>query len=385
MSIITGEKNKFYSKLFGRAGGNRARSNRDLISNGYSKDGEYGYIGLTSGFWLRNFNPKSDKYKSMQLSLKDAIDSLIAVFNVGICVENVNMQQRLRIEGLDYFYRDEVVIELPFQVADLKRKVDKDLFFSGTEMGYEKGGDYENELGLDEPNTTTSTVTPLRRTSNKYTQRSKIRSDDYGAELTRRKPEKYFPEEDTEGDEDNWFLDLKKSEGSNYIQKHWSDRLESEPKGILDPDSYRGFLFTPLRMLLRHGWIIRAGMEQAVNLAKNIKYVSKNANKKLETHFIGEPEALSESDDIQVSKLRRSKFLPEVITFKHPINQELMNKILGSTEIARDGDVENVPNVYFKIRFINDKGEKETGYILEIDPKESGSFKVQKANENLIF
>lgn len=411
MEIITGEKDKFYSRLFGRkeleissglrsnknhsrsTGSNRTHS-RDtgnnpgqfkLVNWNYPNDGEFGFIGLTSGFWLRRFDPESDKYKSMQMSLKDSIDSLVAVFNVGMCVENVNMKQRLRIESLEHFYRDEVVIDLPLQVASLKRSTDKDLFFSGTEMGYEEGGDYENELGLDEPNTTTSTVTPLRATSNKYTQKSKVRADDYGRELIRRKPQMLYPEEDTSGDEHNWFLDLKRTIGQNYVEKHWSDRLEEAPTGILDPDSFRSFLFTPLRMLLRHGWIIRAGMEQPINLDKKIKYVSKNANRTLKTFFKGEDEALSEGGDIKAGKLKRSKFLPEKITFKHPVDQELMNTILGHTTIERNGEVERVPNVYFKIRFINDKGKKETGYIMEIDPKEAGSFKIQKANENLIF
>jgi len=399
MEIITGEKDKFYSRLFGRKElnstighrinyGRYTRSNKGyfkLVNWNYHNDGEFGFIGLTSGFWLRQFDPESDKYKSMQMSLKDTIDSLVAVFNVGMSVENVNMKQRLRIESLEHFYRDEVVIDLPLQVADLKRSTDKDLFFSGTEMGYEEGGEYENELGLDEPNTTTSTVTPLRATSNKYTQKSRIRADDYGRELIRRKPQILYPEEDTSGDEHNWFLDLKRTIGQNYVEKHWSDRLQEEPTGILDPDSFRSFLFTPLRMLLRHGWIIRAGMEQSINLEKKIKYVSKNANKTLKTFFKGEDEALSEGGDIKAGKLKRSKFLPEKITFKHPVDRKLMDTILGSTTIDRNGEVERVPNVYFKIRFINDKGEKETGYIMEIDPKESGSFKIQKANENLIF
>lgn len=385
MEIITGEQKKFYSKLFGRkAPINTERGGPRTKGYPYAQDGEYGLIGLTCGYWLRRFNPESEKYKSMQLSLKDLTKSLIAVFNVGITVENVNMRQRLRIEELAYFYRDEVVVELPFQVTDVERKVSKDLFFSGTEIGYEEGGDYENELGLDEPNTTTSTVTPLRRTANKFTQKSKVRSDDYGRELIRRKPEKFFPEEDTDGDDHNWFLDLKRTEGRFYNEKHWSDRLQVAPEGISDPDTYRSFLFTPLRMLLRHGWIIRAGMEQAINLGKKIKYISKNANKRLKMWFIGEPEPIAENDDIVVSTLKRSKILPWEIKFNHPVSQDLLKELLGSTPVEVNGELENVPNTYFKVRFINEEGKYETGYIMEVDPKQSGSFKLIKANENLI-
>jgi len=394
MQIITGKPYKFYSKLFGRKrkiasrglnmfSRDSNRPDRGLVA-AHASDGEFGLIGLTSGLWVRKFDPRTDKYKSMQLNLKEAVESLQAVFNVGIAVENVGLEQRLRVEDLKYFYQEEVVIILPNQVTNLKRKVDESLYFSGTEIGYEKGGKYEEEYGLDEPNTKTSTVTPLRKTSNKYRQVSKIRSDYLGLELLRRKPQIDFSEEDVSGDEDNWFLDTKRSEGDNFEQKQWYDRLASLPQGILSPETYGAALFTPLRMLLRHGWIIRAGMEQAINMLKKIKYINADNNKTLITQFIGE-EPLAESGDYNVNFLERPRFLPEIVKFNHAISDDLMNKIKGSTRVEINGDFEDVPNVYFKVQYTNDEGEIETGYILNLKPKLTGEFELQRANENLIF
>ena len=387
MQILTGDKLKFYSKLFGRKIGSgsrsRGRSNKDLVAT-HLNDGEFGLIGLTSGFWIRQFDPISDKYKSMQLSVKDGIESLQAVFNVGAAVEHVDLDQRLRVEDLKYFYQEEVVVILPNQVTKVKRKVDEDLYFSGTEMGYEKGGNYEDEFGLDEPNTKTSTVTPLRKTSNKFRKVSKLRSDYLGLEKLRRKPQINFSEEDIAGDDDNWLLDVKRGEGRNFEQKLWSDRLSSLPEGILSPETYGAAIFTPLRMLLRHGWVIRAGMEQAVNMDKEIKYISSDNNKTLITQFEGE-EPLAESGDFKVSFLERPRFLPEIVTFNHPISEDLMDWIKGSTRVEINGEFENVPNVYFKMAWRNEEGDIETGYLLNLKPKLTGEFEFQRANENLIF
>lgn len=383
MEIITGKTLKFYSKLFGRDE-TLSRSGRSNIHYSYAEDGEYGLVGLTSGFWVRNFDPKSERYKSMQLGLKDALESLQAVFNVGVAIESVNLDQRLRVEELEFFYQETVVVRLPNPTKDFKRKVDPSLFFSGAEFGYERGGAYENEVGLDEPNTKTSFVTPLRKTTNKYNKVSKIDSDEYGRELTRRKPQLLFPDEDTGRDESNWFVDLKRTEGEYYAEKRWADRLESEPTGLLSPDTYGSMLFTPMRMLLRHGWILRAGMEQAINQDKYIKYVNSTANKNLEMHFIGEDGPIGEKDDIQVKTLQRPRFLPEIVTFKYSVNDELMKLLLGSTQVLVRGSFEQVPNLYFRIEYLNSNGEKETGYLLSLKPG-SGEFELQRANENLII
>jgi hypothetical protein len=375
MQIITGKSNMFYSKYFGRT------------ELGYAEDGYGGLIGLICGFWARAFDPQTDEYKSLQISLKELIKSLQAVFNIGIAVETNNLTQKLRFEELKYFYRQEIVIKLPNQVNNVSRKVDANLFFSGTDIGYEYGGDYENEVGLDEPNTRTETVTPIRKSDKKYTQVSKIRSDDYGLEIIRRKPQSEANQEDTSQDEHNWFLDMKRiDEGVvTYEQRIWSDkdaddnstRLTTIPTGIDGSENYKGMIFTPLRMLFRHGWILRSGLEPYYN--KLIKYANTDSNKNLTMQFVGE-DAYSESDDIPVSALDRSRFLPETIEFEHPVNDALLDLIRGTTIV----DGEKVPNVYFKFEWVNEYEEKETGYLLELKPKGNGKFKFQKANENLI-
>jgi hypothetical protein len=371
MKIITGDEGRFYSNYFGRT------------EAGYEVDGFGGLIGLMSGFWVRAFDRSSAKYKSLQISLKDALASAQAVFNVGIGVETFELKQRLRVEELEYFYQNTVSVRLPIQINDVVRKVDKQLFFSGTEFGYEYGGEYDSDIGLDEPNIKTYSTTPIRKSNLKYRRVSKIRSDETGLELARRNPQAESSDKDTAQDSHNWFLDLKRSWGSGYEQTAWEDRLVSEPTGVTQAENYKSMIFTPLRMLLRHGFILRSGLEPY--LSKYIKYSKSESNTTLTTHTIGEASPYKENDDVMVRDLDRSRFLPEVITFKHAVSDELMDLIKGSTRIFYNGKYETIPNVYFKFEWINELQELESGYLLSMKPKGEGSFTFQKANENIII
>jgi hypothetical protein len=381
MYIITGEQGRFYSRYFGR------QELNNIGDFDYDEDGECGLIGALSGFWARAFNPQSEKYKSLQISLKDAITSLQAVFAIGVTIETHNLKQRLRFEKLEHFYRNEVVIRLPNQINNVVRTLDKELFFSGGDFGFEHGGNYDAQVGLDEPNTRTKTVTPIRKSDKKYSQLSKIRSDETGLELVRNKPQALFPDDDTGQDEHNWFLDLKRGALYGYEQKIWSDRLKELPSGIKFPENYKSMFFTPLRMMFRHGFVIRAGMEPYLD--KLIMYANSEDNTNLKTHAkddwnLGVDEAFKENDNILVSKLSRSRFTPNIIECEYSIDSDLMDWIKGTTNVLINGKYEDVPNVYFKFEWINEKEEIETGYLLDLTPGGKGKFKFQQANENII-
>ena len=92
-----------------------------------------------------------------------------------------------------------------------------------------------------------------------------------------------------------------------------------------------------------------------------------------------------ESSDLKVSKLEKPRFLPEEVNFNYPVDSDLMDLILGTTEVVVNGSVEKIPNVYFKFEWTNENDELEHGYLLNLKPKVSGEFKFQKANDNLIF
>jgi len=377
MYILTSEKGRVFSKMFGRT------------EIGYAQTDELGgLIGMVSGFWIRQFTEDNPLYKSMTISLDKLLSSLQAVFNVGIGVHSYDNVEKLRVEDLRFFYQNDVSIKLG-QVGKVKRKTVKEDYFSGIETGYKLGGDYENELGLDEPNSKVSRTTPLNNTSKKYNAVSDVRSDETQMELLRRKPMTNAPKEDTTQDLHNWFLDLKKVVGvdvpSNYYtQNDWDDRLEQLPTGISYPENFRAFIFTPLRILLRHAWVFRTGMEQLITMSKKIKYASSKANVNLGMRFIGEVTPLTENQDLIIGDLDRSRILPEEISFTYPIDTDLLRKINGTTKKIYKGSLEEIPNYYFKFEWINENNEVERGYVTNIKPK-SDEFTMIKVNDNLIF
>mgnify|MGYP003647139081 CR=1 FL=1 len=391
MEIMTGKTHKFYSKFLGRDKSGHPPPSTGVPSMyqdyDYVETGEGGELGVIHGFSIRRFKETDDLYKPITTSFKDYFKMLKSHHNLGLGIENSKYGQRVRVEKLEYFYREETAVVLPMQAVNVTRKTDPNMFFSGTTFGSDKGGDYEFGLGLDEPNVKTSYSLPLKKTSKKYEQINKYRSDDTGLEITRRKTFSLDPTEDTSGDEHIWLLDLKGAnvlENYIYDQLHWSDVLAEQPSGIANPDSYRSWRFTPKRSLLRHGWVLRSGMEQYVNMNKRISLSSTNANINLSTRYIGEDLPVAEKEPIFVKQLDRARVLPEIIKFTYPLDNDVMDMILGTTTVEVGGENEDVPNFYFKLKFINENGEAESGYIKSVSPN-NNTIELFKANERIIF
>jgi len=241
-------------------------------------------------------------------------------------------------------------------------------------------------MGLDEPNIKVDWVTPIRKSSNKFVKTSKIRADDYGLEIARRKPQSLFGNEDTKYDDVNWWLDLKRTVGTSFAQKDYTDRSQDDflPQHIFSPETFKGLFFTPLAMLFRHAWIFRAGLEPYLD--RYLKYISSTANSKLVTWREGDTKSRAEDEDILISEIGRSRMLPEIITCKHPAGDDLMAWIIGTTKAEVNGMIEDVPNYYFKFEFKNEDGEVERGYLMNLKQGDNSTFTFtfQKANENLI-
>ena len=140
--------------------------------------------------------------------------------------------------------------------------------------------------------------------------------------------------------------------------------------------------------MFRHGWVLRSGMNEEVNLNKLISLSSSTANVNLQTEYLANVAPREQSGNVKegepfdVRKLDTPILKPEIITFTHPVSDELMNLILGTTEVLIDGEVEEVPNWYFKFEFINENEEAETGYLISLKPK-SGKFSFYKSNETV--
>lgn len=375
VTIGTNKEKAFYSEFLGRT---------DL---GYTDDGPGALTAITHGFWIRQFdkfpiptestatNSKVENlFKPLTTSFKEAVASLDAVWNIGIGIETVGNKERVRLEDLSYFYNNNVTIRLPLQVKKVKRYKAVNYYYSGLEFGSEKGGDYEEAMGLDEYNTKSTFTTIINRVKETYSKISKYRSDSYGMEFARRKPKSLNDTEDTPYDTDNFLLDLKRGYLPAFFeQRKWQDDFEKEPSGVFNPESATNLRFSPFNCLLRHSWWFGGGFKKyAIDY---VRYGSSVANSQLKTKLIGKNE-YSENGNIINSELMKARFFPEWIEFEHVCDFDVMQMVEGKTVILG----KEVVNFYGLVEFINEDNEKEKGFLFNLKPNGKGQWKVLKSN-----
>jgi len=374
VTIATGQENAFYSELLGRT---------DL---GYAADGPGSLIAGTHGFWIRQFDKLplpaeatattskiENLFKPLTTSVKDVVTSLDAVLNVGIGIETIGNKERVRMEDLAFFYNNNVTIRLPNQVKKVKRSVATEYYYSSLEFGSEKGGTYEEAMGLDEYNTKSNYTTVINRLKGTYTKISKFRTDNYGPEFARRKPKSLNDTEDTPYDNDNFLMDLKRGLFGMFEQRKWQDDFEKEPTGVFDPSSATNLRFSPFNCMIRHSWWFGGGFKKY--LTDYVRYGSSVANSQLKTKFIGKPE-YAENGNIINSELMRARFFPEWIEFEHACNFKIMQMVEGKTVIRG----KEIMNFYGLVEFINEDNEKEKGFLFNLKPNGKGQWKLLKSN-----
>lgn len=340
---------------------------------GYSTDGKASLIGLSHGFWIRGFDNSDEVFKPLTTSLKDFIDSFSATHNIGLGVENDGFKEFVRIEELGYFYNRNTTIKLPFQVKKVKRSIATDYYYSSLEFGYEKGGDYEEACGLDEYNGSSKFTTIIKAIKNTYSKLSKYRSDSYGLEFARRKPKSLNDTEDTRYDTDVFLFDMKRDAITGLKLRKWEDDFQQAPTGTFSPETAYNLRLSPFNCLLRHGWVIAAGLTKYVS--DFIVYTKSTANSSLSTKLIGRNQ-YAENGNIINSELGRSKYVPEFIEFEHEVNFEINQLLQGSKVVLG----KKIPNIYGCIEFINENGETEKGFLINLKPNKQGQWKLLKAN-----
>ena len=360
MQIITGEQGRFHS---------------DFLTNG-----DFSKAALTTGMWIREFYTKTEIIddveveveQTMSISLDQFLKTCNAVFNTAHHIEIINGVETLVVEDLKYYFKDTVAISLPNQVTNLDREADSKLCHSSLEFGYKKGGEYEEAMGLDEYNVKTGFTTPLERVTTKYSKLSDARADAYGKEFARRKPKINFPTTDTSYDKDLFLLDLKTGFGEYLEERIYSDDFETLPKGVYDPISATNLRLTPSQIEQRHEWFYGCGLLKEQD--EKIRYSNTEGNNSLTTKKVGET-ARSEKDDILISTLEKARFAPKKITFEHPVDYFINEQLNGKTNV--NGRL--IPNVYFKVEFINEYNKLEYGYLMSIKPNGSGKWELLKA------
>lgn len=369
IEIITGRKDAFYSEALGRT---------DI---GYSEDGFASLHGFSHGHWIRGFDKEpggnENKYKAFATSFIDILEHLDTRFGLALGIERIGFYERFRIEKREFFYNQNVLVHLGYQddngnwiyprVSDFERKEAPKYYQKSVKLGYAKGWENEEAMGLDEPNAQSNWSTILNDGKD-YVRISKYIAGTYPKEFIRRKPKVSYPTEDHRNDTEIFCHDVKRGETEIWEERKWQDDYASAPSGIYDPDSAGNLGASPAQLFRNHGWWINAGLEKYQT--DLIRFGSSQGNSGLTQQQIDALE-YSERDDILPTNLRRAAFKAESMSFKYPVDFKIIEQLNGHTII----DGKKVPNIYGLVKFRNDEGVLEKGFILN-SKLESNKFKL---------
>lgn len=200
--IITDQNLAFRSEFFGRTDSNIT----------YPVDGCGSRTAITSG---KNIRRLANNPPILQ-SLKTMFDSCDAIWGIGMAVEQYLNRDVLRVEELDYFYSDTVVLKLDF-VPNIQMSHREDLVYNEISLGFKKWE--TNEVnGLDEPLTRIKyVVPPIKSNKQKFEKLSEFVAGMYPIELTRRSGD--LETKDTRYDDDTFVIALR-NDDLTYAEKN---------------------------------------------------------------------------------------------------------------------------------------------------------------------
>ncbi len=378
--IITGKENSFYSEYFGGT------------TDGYLKNGIGAFIGLAHGFWVRGFEklPLTTEddvnlFKPMTTSFSKVLSSCDAVLNIGMGIETIGRKQTIVIEDKKYFYNTEIITRLPHKLGNIKRRPSSKNLYSSVEVGYEQGDVFDEAVGLDEPNKKSKFITYLTK-GNSYKKISSVIGSNYMREFCRRKPKKKYQTLSHKNDNDLFFLDLK-YDGNKYKFRKYGDDFSEIPTGIYSPETATELRFSPVNILLRHGWFIASGLVKYMN--QYLRYSSSDTNSNLKTKLrtdifyqqdtsatVGDGNAYVENQDILNGRLKRPKFEAEYVEGECKVDYEFIKSLEGFTEI----NGRKIPNIYGLFEYINEENKIEQGFLINLKPEGKGKFLFLKHN-----
>lgn len=346
---------------------------RSVFKSDYFTSGEFKDAVLCNGKQIRGFD------ESMEISLKSLDETCSAIFGTSKGIEKINGIERLRVEPINYFFNRTLLLELG-RVENVEETYYKDGLYGKVSTGYEKGGDYEENQGLDEYNTKSDFTHNFKKVDKNYNNLSPTRADTIGIELARRKPKKNATDEDTRFDKDNFIIDCYSTpvvvtQGGQvidrytlYVNRPYTFNFEQLPTGIFSPETAYNLRLTPRNNLQRvsnyFSWI-------AAYPDKITQFISGTRNTELSTKLFGQPE-IKESDPILNSTLRTPLLLPTQVTFTRKLSPQEFDTLIGSTD--------GTPNWYKMLSFIDDRGNLGFGFLLEYEPTNEGKLTLLKVN-----
>lgn len=334
--------------------------------------GKYGEIVFDNGYLCRGF-PRSREEDGetitiqMVTSWEDAFKALSYIEPMAWWVETEGDTQVVRLETAKKVMENFIGIDLG-EVDEMTVKASASDFFSKIYVGMEKSIEYEDVNGTKEFNGKTEIATPISRGEQVYEAVTPFRIDSVGYEITRRKPFKDYPTEDTDKDEDIWMHWAKKIGGNVYTHKLWDSDFDEAPKGVFSPETAWNLYFSPFnRAVYGHGYSIARCLFYYPE--KQIKFSSSNSDANMSTTINGL--TLSENGGTQIKHLEQPHIEPLIYNLSLKLTQEILDSIDGSTEI----DGKFIPNYFGLVKFVF-RGKTYYGRLIKIETDEQTKIEI---------
>jgi hypothetical protein len=297
---ITGSSNLLKSEFFGR------------IANGYALDGTGSKFLITNGFFIRNFNITG---RALNITLKSILQSLKAIWNIGVSYEYVAGILKFVIEDINHYFQDNEIIRIT-EYSDYSEETAKEFIYNEVEVGYNKFQD-EGSYLLDEFNSKLQFSTPIKTNKAKLPITSDLIASGYAIEDTRRQQFSEAPIDSSAYDDDNFIIAVR-LDGSTW--KSETDQFITT-NNILSGTTAYNLKLTPKRNLVRWARWINGGLvhKNGFELIKNTFF---KWNGIAQTKMTGETVFLQENADIVLNNFenRNHFFDPTWINLKTRLN-----------------------------------------------------------------
>lgn len=363
---ITNQEDAFRSELLGR---------KDSQPTSYLNNGCFSFAAITNGKKIREFPNNNNLY----ISMADYFKTVNSINNVGLSIEKSGGNYLIRIEGKEYFYSTNVILQLP-NCPKIKTAIAKEYYISDVLIGYDKW-ESEETNGIDEFNTKHEYNDGIKAIESRIELFSPIIASSYAIEFTRRKSYALFPTTDWKYDSDNFIVCLNRSiDGDgrpNNLGSIEKNENYSQINNIISPTTTYNYRISPARNLLRHVKSIAGSILKYPS--RPIKFTYGEGNYLASTQFGADScpgnfqlNLLAENQDITVEASGDSPiWIPEYLDFQYPLT------------FAQYLLIKNNP---FKCIEVSDSESNFIkGFIVELHYKPVGgltSFKLLKAYGN---
>lgn len=287
--------------------------------------GPMALLGLATGYDIRGFSDKG-----FNISFKDMIEALDALGCIGWSLEDEGNQTFVRVERWDYFYNNDVILEIT-DPNEISRQFDTENVISELTIGYKKYSTNEDLNSIDSIHAERVFNNQICSISKPVKKLCTFIADNYAIEETRRKSIEKTSDE-FKYDENIFVFELTLYKTSEFIVRTGV----SNASNILDKRTTYNVRISPRRMA--ENWKSRMSL---FNMNKNIRFVSGKVNYKtvcmptrfhgsyeyLYSYYGGEDKTIAENADIEWTK---PLFKAEIVKFKYPISRAQYQRIMDN-------------------------------------------------------